>query len=188
MYELLKRINKLKKTPRMGWLESDIDISEAEDVAQHSFETASITLVLSELLENEIDRGRALKMAIIHDWAESITGDFSRDMSSQLGEDIKERIEEKAMEKLLNDDILGEDYLCIWKEYTKGKTPESKIVFLADRLSILVEANRLFEEGKKSEKLKEIQRTVREEISPYLREFPELKGLIKKIDENDSPE
>ncbi len=102
MYELLKRINKLKKTPRMGWLESDIDISEAEDVAQHSFETASITLVLSELLENEIDRGRALKMAIIHDWAESITGDFSRDMSSQLGEDIKERITDKTKMLMLN--------------------------------------------------------------------------------------
>lgn len=184
MYEFLKKINKLKRTPRMGWLESGIGFSEAEDVAQHSFETATITLVLADLLEGEIDSERALKMAVIHDWAESITGDFSRDMASQIGENVEKRIEEKAMEDLLSCNVIkGENYLRIWKEYTKRETRESRMVFVADRLSILIEASRLFEEGERSKKLGKIWKAVREEISRYTEQIPELEELLKELDE-----
>lgn len=183
MYELLKRINYLKKIPRMGWLESGINGSEAEDVAQHSFETAAISLILADLLEEEIDSEKVLRMAVVHDWAESITGDFSKDMSLQIGEGVKNRIEEKAMENLLSSDVIrGGDYLRIWKEYSEGKSRESKIVFLADRLSILIEASRLLDEGKRSRKLGEIWEAVRKEISPYIEEVPELEELLKKLD------
>ncbi|KXB06428.1 hypothetical protein AKJ53_00395 [candidate division MSBL1 archaeon SCGC-AAA382F02] len=185
MYELLKRINDLKRTPRMGWIESGIEASEAEDVAQHSFETAAITLLLSNSLKENLDNDRALKMAVVHDWAEAITGDFSQEISSELGFGIKEKIEEGAIENLLKENIPNrEEYLEIWKEYLELESRESKLVHIADRLSILFEASYLFQKGESSEKLIKIWKTVEEELQDYTEDFPILEDLLKKLEEN----
>lgn len=183
--EFLERINALKRTPRMGWLEGGINPSEVEDVAQHSFETVTITLLLADSLDEGIDVERALKMAVIHDWPEAITGDFSREISEQIGVEFKENIEEKVMENLLESDISGrEDYLEIWKEYSEMKTKEARIVRMADLLSILFEADGLFRRGERSEKLREIRETSREELDPFIEDFPILGDLLEGLDKS----
>lgn len=169
----------------MGWLESGIERSEAEDVAQHSFEVSTITLLLADSVGDEVDACRALRMAIIHDWAEAITGDFSLDVSRGLGAGVKEKIEETVIDTvLLNEIDDGEKYLRSWQEYSELETKESRLVRVADRLSILVEASRLFQTGKSSEKLEEIWQTTREELENYTEEFPVLKNLLRGLDKD----
>lgn len=188
LLDVLEKINSLKKTPRMGWIEGGIDSSEAEDVAQHSFETSAITLLLSDYLGDSIDTERVLRMAIIHDWAESVTGDFSRDVSESIGSETKEDIEESAMEKILDEDLPNRDeYLKLWREYSKKENQESRLVRIADLLSVLLEARNLFRKGEDSEKLKEIWRTTREELETYLEYFPELDILASEIDRDEFP-
>lgn len=167
----------------MGWLESGIDSGEAEDVAQHTFETASISMLLLDFTKQDLDAEKVLKMAIIHDWAESITGDFSKEVSDQLGDGAKEEIEEKVFENVLLEDVgVSENYLDIWREYSACETDEAKLVYVADRLSILLEAGSLFKKGKSSEKLKEIWETVRKELDGFCGRFPILEALLEDLD------
>lgn len=185
LYEFLKKINNLKRTPRMGWLESGISSSEAEDVAQHSFETATITLLLAGSLESEVDNERALKMAIVHDWAESITGDLSKGVSDQIGSEVKGQIEEEVMENLLTDEVPDrEEYLGIWREYNELRSREAKLVRVADKLSILFEASELFRRGERSEKLRKIWETTMDELEPFEDSFPVLEDFVRELEEN----
>lgn len=185
--EFLEKINLLKRISRMGWLEAGLNPSEAEDVAQHTFITSVITLLLSDSLERDINIERALKISIIHDWAETIIGDFSARVTSLIGKEVKEDIEEKAMEEFLLDKIdNGRNYLKLLKEYSENKTPESQLVHAADRISILVEANYLFKRGENSEKLKKIWRSVRGELETYVDVFPILENLLEDL-ENSNP-
>ncbi len=183
MYELFKKINSLKRTPRIGWLESGGSLSKTEDVAQHSFEVSSITLILADLTNKEIDTEKALKMAIIHDWAEAVTGDFSQEMTREIGDIAKIEIERSVMENTLLKEIQNSEiYLDIWNEYNESKTGESKLVHLADKISILIEAKELSKRGIHTEKLEKIWNTVREEVEKYTQEFPNIKELIGNLE------
>lgn len=183
----MKKLNELKQTSRVGWLESGINPNEVEDVAQHTFETVSITLLLGESSRRDIDMEKALKIATIHDWAESITGDFSKDLTEQIGEKMKEDIEENILKSLLSNgekvDRLKDEYLDFWREYCKGKTIEAKLVKIADKLSILIEANKLSKK-KSSKKLKEIRKKTRESLNPYVSDFPILTDILRDLDED----
>ncbi len=167
----------------MGWLEGGVDPSEVEDVAQHSFETCAITLILADSLDEKIDVERALRMAIVHDWAEALTGDFSRDISESIGSEMKENIEESVMEEILSSEIPNrEAYLDSWQEYSNRESKEAKLVRIADLLSVLAEASELSRIGKQSKKLEEIESTTREELSTFFEDFPFLEDLVEELE------
>lgn len=185
MLDILERLNELKKTSRIGWLECGFSLVEAEDVAQHSFETVVITMLLADRLK-EVDRERALVLAIIHDWAEALIGDISPEISSQISEEIKGWIGRKAMEDLIRNLSGGERYLELWEEYSKGRTKESRLVHAADKLSILVEANWWLQRGKRSKGLNKLWREVRKGTEEYVEEFPVVGELLRELDETSS--
>lgn len=70
------RIGRLKSTPRTGWLHRGIPPDQTESVADHSFRVAVLTWLASSEVEG-LDRNRAIKLALLHDLAESITGDIT---------------------------------------------------------------------------------------------------------------
>jgi putative hydrolase of HD superfamily len=170
----------------MGWLECAVPLGEAEDVAQHSFETVSITLLLLDELEQgtkKLDRERALSMAIVHDWAEALTGDFSYTIQRWMGADNKERMEHEALRDLVARLPKKERYLRLWEEYNEKRTPEAKLVHAADYLSLMVQAIKYRECGNCSKGLDELWQAVHEDLKPYMGEFPPVKKLIKELDE-----
>jgi putative hydrolase of HD superfamily len=69
----LHRIGNLKSVDRTGWLDRGVPPGEAESVADHSFRTAILAWLAAP--EN-IDRDKVLKLALVHDLAEAITGDI----------------------------------------------------------------------------------------------------------------
>lgn len=173
----------------MGWLESGISTSRTEDVAQHSFETTAITLIIVDFLEREINSEKALRMAIVHDWAEAVTGDFSKDVSTQLSYEVKEDIEERVMKSVLMEGVPNKKkYLDLWKEYNKKETLEAKIVRFSDLMSILLEAKSLFDEGESSEKLEDIWDSTLKEAKSFTEEFPFLSDLIQSLSEDYPPQ
>jgi len=183
--ELIERLNNLKRMPRTGWLLCNVPLSEVEDVAQHTFDVAAITLLLGDELERggkKFDRERALSMAIVHDWAEASIGDFPYTALKHLGPaGTKKRIEKRALEDILGKLLNKEKYLKLWWEYNEKRTPEAKLVHAADYLSMLVQAVKYCERGNRSRELDELWRAVCKDLKLNTREFPVVKGLITEL-------
>lgn len=182
--DLLERLNGLKQIPRMGWLECAVPLGEAEDVAQHSFETTSITLLLLDELEQrtkKLDRERALTMAVVHDWAEALIGDFSYTIQKWMGADNKERMEREALKDLVDRLPRKKEYLRLWEEYNEKRTPEARLVRAADYLSLMVQAIKYRERGNRSKELDELWQAVHKDLRPYMGEFSPVKNLITEF-------
>jgi putative hydrolase of HD superfamily len=69
----LHRIGNLKTIHRTGWLDRGVPSAEAESVADHSFRTAILAWLAAG---DNLDRDKVLKLALVHDLAEAITGDI----------------------------------------------------------------------------------------------------------------
>ena len=70
----LSRVGALKRTKRTGWLDRGVPAAETESVADHSFRVALLAW-LAAPGEPALDRDRVLKLALLHDLAEAVTGD-----------------------------------------------------------------------------------------------------------------
>ena len=148
MLAFLQTIAALKGLPRSGWLSHGVDVRETESVADHSFSVSAISLLLADL---ELKRGirvdveKVLRMAIVHDLAESLTFDISKAYLQYLGrrgEEIKHELEDSAWSTLvegLDDSELARKFTRIKAEYNANKSVESKIVHAADGLDILLQ-------------------------------------------------
>jgi putative hydrolase of HD superfamily len=130
--KLIHWIEELKNVKRTGWLKRGIE--NPETVADHTFAVAVITSLYSDLLG--LDSEKAMKMALLHDLQESITGDITPD---SLSEHEKKEKEENAIKEILRD--LPDEYLSLWKEYSIGITKEAKLVAQIDRLEMLLQAD-----------------------------------------------
>jgi putative hydrolase of HD superfamily len=73
-------------------------------------------------------------MALVHDITESRTGEV--DYISRQYADLKE---DMAINDMLSDTILEEDFLDVWKKYEKRDSIEAQIVKDADNLDVNLE-------------------------------------------------
>ena len=89
LFDFFYIVLELKKTPRKGWKEK-IDVLHPESVADHSFSAAVMAMIFSDL--KKLDTEKMLKMALLHDLSESITGDFTPEEVSKNNK--KERSED----------------------------------------------------------------------------------------------
>ncbi len=184
LHELLGRLNNLKRMPRTGWLLCDVQLGDVEDVAQHSFEVAAITLLLLDEVGREgkkLASDRALIMAIIHDWAEAEVADFPYTALKHLGPERKREMERSALEEMLHGLPRGEDYIDIWEDYTEKRSLEAKLVHAADYLSMLLQAIKYLERGIRSKELEELWQAVNKDLKVYEKELPPVKRLIKEL-------
>jgi len=74
--EFFFQIAELKKLPRSGW-KIKLGLKNSESVAEHSYMMSVMSMVLSDM--KSLNSEKVLKMAILHDWAESKIGDFMPD-------------------------------------------------------------------------------------------------------------
>lgn len=140
LLEFLRNAGDLKMIPRTGWVQAGI--KEPESVADHSFRMTLLAMVLSDQMG--LDTEKVVRMALIHDLAESRTGDLT---PSQKPNDHSEN-ESNAMEEILSllPRGLGDRYMGLWEEYEMKETPEARLVHNADRIEMLVQAHE-YEDG-----------------------------------------
>ncbi len=139
--DFFKTVGKSKRLLRSGPVREGI--KDPESVAEHTFRTSVIAMVLSDKLGYEVDKEKLVKMAIIHDIGEIITGDIV----VQRGEviDLKLRDEKELKEKEGIKDIFGkvgdgELYEEIFKEMIDRKSQEAKIFWQFDKLEMALTA------------------------------------------------
>lgn len=136
--QLLFHGNQLKRTIRTGWRQRGI--ANAEDVAAHSYGVTFIVLVLSHLLSTEIDKEKALTMAILHDLPEGLTTDIPSPAWFYLPEGIKTDVERGAMGTILAGVPLSGDLMADWEELHEGQSAEALLVHDADKLDMYMQA------------------------------------------------
>jgi 5'-deoxynucleotidase YfbR-like HD superfamily hydrolase len=138
----------MKKIPRSGWISHDVTVNDVESVADHSFSTCALALLLSDL---ETRRGkpanveRVLRLALFHDLSETLTFDISKEYLEYLGpkgKRVKAELDKAAWKHVaagLNNPSLSHTYGKLQEEFENERTYESKIVRAADALDILLE-------------------------------------------------
>jgi putative hydrolase of HD superfamily len=140
---------KLKSVKRAGWV-SKANIRSAESVADHTFASCAVGMVLADVLG--LDTERAMRMLILHDLAESIVGDY---MPGDISASEKMQKEKEAMEEILASlpGNVRAMYAQIWAEYLEGRSEISKFVHRIDKLEMAMQASRYIAEGHDKESL-----------------------------------
>jgi putative hydrolase of HD superfamily len=162
----------LKKIPRQGWIDK-LSISNPESVADHTFSMAMMGMIFSDL-EN-YNTEKILKIILLHDLAESITGDMTHE---QISKEEKIGLENKVIKKILNNLplTLQKKYSILWKEYQLNNSKEAKIVHQLDKLEMALQAKIYSNEGHSKEKLNSFFNSAKNEIKD-----PKLSKLFRKI-------
>lgn len=136
--ELHKIITFIEKA---GMLESQLRFSETlknwnESVADHSWRLALMTFLVDDELHLNLDVKHALKIAIVHDLAEALTGDIDayHVITGRITKKEKERMEKAAIKNITRGFLFGEKIVKLWEEYLHQKTREAKFVKALDKL------------------------------------------------------
>ena len=74
--DFFQKVLELKNVPRRGWKEK-LGIDNPESVADHSYSTTVISMILSDM--EGLNSEKIIRMALLHDLAESIIGDITPD-------------------------------------------------------------------------------------------------------------
>lgn len=142
----------MKETPRSGWLRK-VRVKEPESVADHTFGTSMLCMIFGDM--KGLDTLKMIRMALIHDLCESITGDLTHYRMSERQELQKRRMEEDAMTKILSllPKAIEKMYYELWKEFQDGSSLEARLVRDLDKLDMALQALRYEEEGYDRNKL-----------------------------------
>jgi len=118
---------------------SSIPVIRRENVAEHSWYVAFYSLVVAKDLKSrgfDVDFGKLLERALVHDLDESMTGDFLRGV--KYGHpDLKRALDElsEQMIRLMGDE-LGADLLLAWKK-CKADDIEGDIISVVDLARVI---------------------------------------------------
>lgn len=100
------------------------------NLAEHHFRVFWIAMTIAAH-EKGADASKVAKMAILHDIAESRTGDVDL-----ISRQYVDRHEEMAIRDMLEGTQLEDEYFSLWEEYEKRESIEAKIVKDADNLDV----------------------------------------------------
>ena len=158
--EFFQKVLELKNVSREGWKEK-LEIINPESVAEHSYSTAVISMILSDL--EGLNTEKIIKMALLHDLAESIIGDI---IPGSITKNEKVRKENIAMKQILKNlpDKIAEPYFEIWNEYQKNSSQESRLLHDIDKLEMAFQAKFYQNKGISKEKLQTFFNTAKKEI------------------------
>jgi putative hydrolase of HD superfamily len=136
----------LKTISRQGWIEK-LAMKNPESVADHTFSMAIIGMVLSD--SQNYNTQKILKMILLHDLAESITGDFTPKQKSKKEKMV---LENTAMENILENlpKDMQKQYLSIWNEYQTNETTDANFVHQIDKFEMALQAKIYSKQNKSS--------------------------------------
>lgn len=128
--DLMMAAERLKNIFRTGWKLSGVDFPES--VADHTFGVVFLAMLLGDFFQ--LDTEKMMKMAVLHDIAESKLGDIHYESQTYLGNAVRVA-EEKAAR-----DILPEEYFELWEEFRSKTSEEAHLVAACDKLELYIQA------------------------------------------------
>ncbi|KAG1687652.1 hypothetical protein DVH05_004682 [Phytophthora capsici] len=137
--EFLRLCGRLKTLKRTGWVNNNVALPES--VADHMYRMGMCCMLLDDA-NDSVNRSKCIKMAIVHDLAESLVGDITP--HDGVAEEDKHRMEKEALDEICN--TLGDapsaaEIRSLWSEYEAGATEEAKIVKDFDKFEMILQAD-----------------------------------------------
>ena len=134
LIDFLEIIGKLKKNTRHVWN----DEGRQESVAEHCWQLSVMALLVADEFP-DVDMKKVVKMCLIHDFGEALTGDIPSFYKTKQDED-KEDLAIENMLSYLPENIAGE-FSSLFAEMAELKTQEAKLFKALDNLEALVSHN-----------------------------------------------
>ena len=134
LIEFMNKIEKLKCNTRHSYTTS----GRKESVAEHCWRLGVMAMLVSDEFST-LDMNKVIKMALIHDLGEAITGD----VASFYKTDDNRRDEARAIEDLIS--MLPEPHASefreLFDEMAKRETPEAKLLKALDNTEAVIAHN-----------------------------------------------
>ena len=132
----IQEAERLKSVLRSGFTSS----GRAESTAEHSWRLCLLAMTFADQL-GSIDIGKVLKLCVVHDLGEAISGDVSA-VDQHLDPDKTER-ERRDLQTLTRTlpIALQAEILALWEEYESAQTTEAKVVKGLDKLETIIQHN-----------------------------------------------
>jgi putative hydrolase of HD superfamily len=135
---LLFEARMLKEIPRSGF---HFLGSGKESIAEHTFSTTFIAYVMSQL-EPDIDALKLISMCLVHDLPETRIGDLNTVHKTYVTAN-----EVKAVKDITASLPFGASIANLIDEFNAGNSPEAKLAYDADQLSLILELKTLSDIG-----------------------------------------
>ncbi len=133
IFDFLNIVSGLKKARRYGKYNIDADSS-----ADHSWRLCLMSFVIADELKIDIDVMRAMKIAIVHDLPESITGDipYMDVYNGHILKENKQKDEIQAMNKIVRTlpERIGKEIYDLWEDYDQAKSREALFIKALDKI------------------------------------------------------
>ena len=132
--EFLNIIEKLKCTTRHSWTSN----GRHESVAEHSWRLAVMAMLCADEYPN-LDIDKVIKMSLIHDFGEAITGDIPAFLKTVENE----KDEKKAIKNLLSllPISIKNELSSLFEEMETQATDEAKLYKALDNIEALISHN-----------------------------------------------
>jgi putative hydrolase of HD superfamily len=184
--EFVSGLAKLKMIPRSGWISHGIGLQDVESVADHTFSTSALAMLLADMEARNgrrVDVEKVVRMALLHDLAEALTFDISKSYLEYLGrrgEAIKREIERAAWDHIigsLGNESIRVMYAELLSEFNDEIITESQIVHAADKLDILFQVIAYHRKGYPKRMLSDLWITTNRDLTGF--KLPSASSLRK---------
>jgi putative hydrolase of HD superfamily len=142
MLPILIELQRLKRLDRTGWTLRGLP-NGTESVAAHSFGVSVTAMMLADELVNRgviVNTERVIRMALLHDWAETRVGDMPKTATAYFGSDVRKRAEAAAFADIIESAGAAQFlYRDLHADYESRESLESRVVKAADIIDLLVE-------------------------------------------------
>jgi putative hydrolase of HD superfamily len=151
MLPTLIELQRLKRLERTGWTLRGLP-NGTESVGSHTFGVCVTAMMLADEVRArglEVNCERVLRMALLHDWAETRVGDLPKTASNYFGSDARRSAETHAFADIVNGIGAEAEYKKLYHDYEERSSLEARLVKAADIIDLLVQAYALERAGAK---------------------------------------
>ena len=152
MLATLIELQRLKRLERTGWTLRGLP-NGTESVAAHSFGVCATAMLLADEVKVRglnVDCERVLRMALLHDWAETRVGDMPKTATGYFGADARKNAESRAFADIVEGTSgAAPEYRALHQDYEDRTSLEARLVKAADVIDLLVQAYALERSGAK---------------------------------------
>ncbi|MGF1733452.1 HD domain-containing protein [Photobacterium kasasachensis] len=134
--QFLQQAEKLKSTLRTAWTET----GRQESTAEHTWRLSLLAMLLADEYP-QLDSLKILKLCIIHDLTEAVSGDIPAPLQHRVTN--KSELEKQDLLTLAAplEPAKREELLALWTEYDQMSTEEARLVKALDKIETMLQHN-----------------------------------------------